>query len=147
MLQLNNLESVSKKRKRVGRGGDLGGTSGRGHKGQGARSGCAISPSFEGGQMPLSRRLPKRGFNNRFKKEFQIINLNDLETKFSSGDVVNKETLREKGLVKGQGKFFIKVLGNGELTKNITIYADKFSKSAVDAIEKSGGKVELVKEN
>ncbi len=145
MFQLNKLESTSKKRKRVGRGGDLGGTSGRGHKGQSARSGgVAMKTWFEGGQMPLSRRLPKRGFNNIFKKECQIINLKDLETRFSAGDVVNKEVLSKQGLVKGHKKFLIKILGNGELTKNLTVHADLFSKSAKEAIEKAGGKAESV---
>lgn len=145
MFQLNKLESTSKKRKRVGRGGDCGGTSGRGHKGQGSRSGgVAMKTWFEGGQMPLSRRLPKRGFNNIFRKECLIINLKDLEIKFSAGDVVNKETLSKQGLVKGHKKFLIKILGNGELTKNLTVHADLFSKSAKEAIEKAGGKAELV---
>jgi len=146
MLQLNKLESTSKKRKRLGRGGDLGGTSGRGSKGQKARSGGkrGFSGAFEGGQMPLSRRVPKRGFNNAFKKEYQIINLKDLETKFSAGDVINKESLSEHGLIRGHKKFLIKILGNGELTKNLTVHADLFSKSAKEAIESAGGKAELV---
>lgn len=141
MLNLNNLEKLHKDRKRVGRGGDLGGTSGRGHKGQKARSGAKIKASFEGGQMCLSRRLPKRGFNNSFKKNVQIINLRDLEAKFNDGDIVNKESLRDRKLVRGKSKFSIKVLGKGEITKKLEIHADAFSDGAVTAIEKAGGKI------
>ncbi len=148
MLKLDKLELVSKKRKRVGRGGDRGGTSGRGHKGQKSRSGSGyeLKAWFEGGQMPLTRRLPRRGFTNRFKKDVKLINLNDLEKKFSAGDQVTKEILREKGLLKGKGKFLIKVLGNGKLTKNLTVHADAFSKTAMKSIQNAGGKTELIKE-
>ena len=148
MLSLNNLKSVSKDRKRIGRGGDCGGTSGRGHKGQKARSGVGgeLKPWFEGGQMALSRRLPKRGFVNRFRKDVRIINLVDLETKFSDGDVVNLDSLVSKRMVKGKGKFFIKVLGNGSLTKKLIVQVDKVSKVAGELIVKAGGKVELVRE-
>ena len=120
MLQLNNLVSLNKKRKRVGRGGSRGGTSGRGHKGQKARSGShTLKPFFEGGQMPLSRRLPRRGFVNSFKTEFKILNLDQLEAKFAVGEVVSELTLREKGLIKGKKASFIKVLGSGALSKAI----------------------------
>ncbi|MFC1894934.1 50S ribosomal protein L15 [Candidatus Dependentiae bacterium] len=148
MLQLNNLESISRKRKRIGRGGDLGGTSGRGHKGQKARSGgkSKIKASFEGGQMPLSRRLPKRGFNNPFKKEFKIINLSDLETFFSAEDKVDETALRKRGIVKGKKKIMIKILGKGKLTKKLDVVADAFSKTAVEAIKNFGGKIKLTKE-
>ena len=148
MLKLDKLESISIKRKRVGRGGDCGGTSGKGHKGQRARtgSGSELKGWFEGGQMSLTRRLPKRGFTNRFKKEIKLINLNDLEKNFSSGDQVNKEALQKKGLLKGKSKFLVKVLGNGTLTKKLTVQADAFSKSAMKLIQESGGKVELTKE-
>jgi len=149
MLQLNNLASLSKKRKRVGRGGARGGYSGRGSKGQKSRSGSnsELPAYFEGGQMPLSRRLPRRGFNNPFKKEFKIINLDQLEATFKSGEVVTKEALVEKRLVKGKGSFLLKILGNGALTKKLTVHADHISKTAVEAIEKVGGKVELTKES
>lgn len=148
MLQLNKLESICKKRKRVGRGGDHGGTSGRGHKGQKSRSGVGgeLKGWFEGGQMALSRRLPKRGFNNPFKKNVKVINLQDLELKFASGDEITPDVLRDRGIFKGKEKFSVKILGSGELSKNFTIKAHAFSKSAITAIEKSGGRVEIIKE-
>ncbi|MBD3272900.1 50S ribosomal protein L15 [Candidatus Dependentiae bacterium] len=149
MLSLNKLESISKKRKRVGRGGDNGGTSGRGHKGQKARSGVGgeLKPWFEGGQMSLTRRLPKRGFvNSKFKKEVKIVNLEDLEKRFAEGDTVDLSTLTNKGLLKGKGKYFVKVLGNGKLNKNLTVKVNKISKTAKEQIEKAGGTVELVGE-
>jgi large subunit ribosomal protein L15 len=145
MLQLHNLESLTKKRKRIGRGGSRGGTSGRGHKGQKSRSGGKLSASFEGGQMPLSRRLPKRGFNNRFKKEFEIIGLKDLEEKFSAGDVVDREALVSKKMISNK-KVLIKVLANGELTKKLTVCVDAFSKPAIELIQKAEGEAQLVKE-
>lgn len=148
MLRLNELDRLKKKRKRIGRGGSRGGTSGKGHKGQKARTGSApeIKPFFEGGQMPLSRRIPCRGFTNIFKKEFAIFNLSDLEAKFQSGDEVNQETLREKGLLKGKKNPLIKILGNGALNKNLVVKAHAFSKSALEALEKARGKAELIKE-
>jgi len=147
MLQLNKLTPLCKKRKRVGRGGSRGGTSGKGHKGQKARSGCKISPTFEGGQMPLVRRLPKRGFNNtRFQTEVKIISLQRLNDVFNEGDTVDKNVLIEKGILKGRGKFALKVLGNGELSKKLTVVADCFSKSAQKAIEDLGGQAQLTKE-
>lgn len=147
MLQLHELEKLKKDRKRVGRGGDRGGTSGRGHKGQRARSGGKqeIKAFFEGGQMPLSRRLPRRGFTNVFKKEFKLINLKDLEERFEANDVVTKASLREKGLLKGKTDPLVKILSNGTLTKKLTVHADKFSKSAMEAITKAGGAVEQIK--
>jgi large subunit ribosomal protein L15 len=146
MLRLNALESISKKRKRVGRGSDRGGTSGKGHKGQRARSGAPgeLKAWFEGGQMSLTRRLPRRGFTNRFKKEFAIINLQDLEKHFSDGDQVNVETLYKKKILKRKDCVLLKILGNGELHKKLQITAHACSKSAAQAIEKSGGKIELV---
>ena len=148
MLQLNELTKLKKNKKRVGRGGERGGTSGRGHKGQGSRSGVSgeLKAFFEGGQMPLSRRLPARGFNNRFKKNFKIVNLKDLESHFSANDVVNKESLFKTGLIKGKKKCYIKVLGNGELTKSLDVQVDAISKSAAMSIEKSGGKLKLTNE-
>jgi large subunit ribosomal protein L15 len=145
MLQLNNLDKLNKARKRVGRGGDKGGTSGKGHKGQKARTGGLQKMGFEGGQMPLTRRLPKRGFTNIFKKEFSIINLADLESRFISGDLVNKESLIQKGLIKNNS-VDVKILGNGTLSKKLTVEADGFSKSAQEAIKRAGGDFKLSKE-
>jgi len=149
MLQLNNLSKITKARKRVGRGGDSGGTSGKGHKGQRARTGGSskIRVSFEGGQMPLSRRIPQRGFTNAFAKETAIIKVSDLESRFESGDIVNETSLREKGLVSGHKRFKIKVLGNGSLTKSLVVQVHAFSKSADTAIKKAGGDTRLIEES
>lgn len=148
MLQLHELERLKKDRKRIGRGGSRGGTSGKGHKGQRARTGgrSELKPFFEGGQMPLSRRLPRRGFTNIFKKEFVIIGLKELDNNFDAGQVVTKEALRKKGLIKGKKELPLKVLCNGSLSKGLTVQAEAFSKSAVAAIEKAGGAVEQRKE-
>ena len=152
MLQLHNLEKLTKKRKRVGRGGDRGGLSGRGRDGQKGATGSTseISATFEGGQMPLVRRLPRRGFNNfEFRKEYHIVNLIDLDRNCDSNEVVDKKIMIEKGLLKAKkgSKCFIKVLGNGELTKKLVVHADAFSASAVAAIEKVGGKTHLIGES
>ena len=131
--------------KRVGRGtaSGHGKTAGKGHKGQNARSGEGVRPGFEGGQLPLFRRLPKRGFSNApFKVEYATINVSDLD-KFEDGAVVTPELLKEMGIVKKQ-LAGIKVLGNGELTKKLTVKASKFSATAVEKIEKMGGKAEEV---
>lgn len=131
--------------KRVGRGtaSGHGKTAGKGHKGQNARSGGGVRPGFEGGQLPLFRRLPKRGFSNApFKVEYATINVSDLD-KFEDGAVVTPELLKEMGIVKKQ-LAGIKVLGNGELTKKLTVKANKFSATAVEKIEKMGGKAEEV---
>lgn len=131
--------------KRVGRGTSSGHgkTAGKGHKGQNARSGGGVRPGFEGGQLPLFRRLPKRGFSNApFKVEYATINVSDLD-KFEDGAVVTPELLKEMGIVKKQ-LAGIKVLGNGELTKKLTVKASKFSATAVEKIEKMGGKIEEV---
>lgn len=148
MVQLDNLPGLCKKRKRVGRGGARGGSSGRGTKGQRARSGGKRGlGGFEGGQMPLSRRLPKRGFSNvRFKTPVHVINLETLEQMFNEGDTVSQETLRARGLIKGQGSAQIKILGNGTLTKKLIITADAASGSARAAIEQLGGQLHLTKE-
>lgn len=141
-----NVGGGSKARKRVGRGigSGLGKTSGRGHKGQNARSGGGVRPGFEGGQLPLFRRLPKRGFTNIFAKEYAIINIEDLNV-FEDDTVVTPELLFEAGLVKkGKAVDGIKVLGNGEITKKLTVKAHKFSKSATEKIEAVGGKVEVI---
>lgn len=148
MLQLNNLEKLVSKRKRVGRGGKWGTSCGRGKGGQKSRTGSNsdIKAPFEGGQMPLSRRLPQRGFTNVFKKEFVIINLAELEIRFNNGDEVNANSLREKGLLKGKKSCAVKILGVGALSKKLVVNADAFSGSAREAIEKVGGKAQLIQE-
>lgn len=132
--------------KRVGRGigSGLGKTSGRGTKGQNSRSSGGVRIGFEGGQMPLTRRLPIRGFNNKnFKKEYNIVNLSDLEV-FDANTVVTLETLIEKNIVKKQAPYGLKVLGNGNISKPLTIKAAKFSESAIQKISKAGGKAEVL---
>ena len=134
-------EGATTPRKRLGRGigSGLGKTSGKGHKGQWARSGGGVRVGFEGGQMPLTRRIPKRGFSNHFKKSYTIVNLSTLAT-LEAGTVVDKDFLIENGLVKVvKDDAGLKVLGNGELTVALTVKAAKFSASAKDAIEKAGG--------
>ena len=129
------------KRKGRGHGTGNGKTAGRGHKGQGARSGGGVRVGFEGGQMPLSRRVPKRGFNNIFAKPLEIINLSALNV-FEDGAVVNAEALLEKGIL-NKCEYGFKVLGNGKVTKKVTVEASAFSKSAKEAIEAAGGKAEV----
>jgi large subunit ribosomal protein L15 len=132
-------------RKRVGRGtgSGLGKTSGRGHKGQNARSGGGVRPGFEGGQNPLYRRLPKRGFNNaRFATEYAIVNLEQLNG-FAEGTEVTPELLLSEGILKNP-KDGIKILGNGDLTVKLTVKAHKFSQSAADKIQAAGGKTEVI---
>ena len=131
--------------KRLGRGigSGLGKTSGKGHKGQWARSGGGVRIGFEGGQMPLARRLPKTGFDNAWKKEYSIVNLSSLEV-FEDGTVVTAELLLEKGILSKIENYGVKVLGNGELTKKLTVKAAKFSKSAAEKIEKLGGTIEVL---
>ena len=136
----------TKESKRLGRGigSGLGKTSGKGHKGQWARSGGGVRPGFEGGQMPLIRRIPKRGFNNHFRKVYSIVNLSVLEG-FDANSVVDMEVLNEKGLIKMvKDSVGLKVLGNGTLSKALTVKASAFSASAKEAIEKAGGKVEQI---
>jgi len=129
-----------KNRKRVGRGpgSGLGKTSGRGHKGQGARAGWTSLPTFEGGQMPLVRRVPKRGFHNRFAENVAVVNVEELEQVFAAGDQVNPETLHAKKVVRGQFGV-LKVLGNGQLTKALVVSAQRFSRSALEKIQQAGG--------
>ncbi len=147
-MKLNSIhpaEGATKARKRVGRGpgSGTGKTAGRGENGQKSRSGYSRKAGFEGGQLPLYRRLPKRGFTNaRFKVEYAVINLDDLN-KFEDGAVVTPEVLKEMGLLKNQLDG-VKVLGNGTLEKKLTVKAHKFSASALAAIEKSGGKAEVI---
>ena len=133
----------TKEPKRIGRGHGSGNgkTAGKGHKGQKARAGRGFRPGFEGGQMPLQRRVPKRGFNNIFAKEYSIVNVSALEV-FEDGAVVNAAALAEKGLIKSANES-VKVLGNGELTKKLTVTATAFSASAAEKIQKAGGSVEV----
>ncbi len=144
---LNKLHAPSgatKKRKRVGRGegSGHGKTAGKGHKGQKARTGGSTKLGYEGGQTPLHRRLPKRGFTNKFKKTYDIVNIERLSV-FNKGDVVDAETLTAKGIVKNI-KDGIKILGDGEIKIPLTVKADKFTAAAVKKIEAAGGKAEVV---
>lgn len=141
---LSPLKDAKRKRKRVGRGpgSGHGKTSCRGHKGQKARSGGRLPPGFEGGQMPLQRRVPKRGFTNIFKKQYALIHVGDLE-RFSPDTELDSEALRNAGLVKSL-KDAVKLLGDGEISHPVTVKVSKASKSARDKIEASGGKVEIV---
>lgn len=146
MVLLSDLRpphGAIKKRKRVGRGdaSGHGSTSGRGQKGQKARAGGDISPYFEGGQMPLYRRLPKRGFKNIFRKEYHIVNIDDLAKRFKSNEIVDPKALREVGLIK-MGP--VKLLGYGEITFPLTVRVHRFSKQAKEKIELAGGKVEVL---
>lgn len=131
--------------KRIGRGHGSGNgkTAGKGHKGQNARSGGGVRIGFEGGQMPLARRIPKRGFHNIFATRYATVNVGDLE-QFVEGTVVNEELLRAAGLIKKTGNGGIKILGDGELTKKLTVQAAKFTAQAAEKIEKAGGKAEVM---
>ena len=130
------------KRKGRGHGTGNGKTAGRGHKGQKARSGGGVRIGFEGGQMPLARRIPKRGFNNIFAKPLEIINLSALN-KFEDGEIVTAETLLAKGIL-SKCEYGFKVLGNGKVTKKVTVQAAAFSQAAKEAIEAAGGKAEVI---
>ncbi len=143
MHELGPAYGATTKRKIVGRGigSGTGKTAGKGHKGQKARTGGKIRRGFEGGQTPLYRRIPKRGFNNHFSKEYAIVNIADLEV-FDNDTVVDSKVLIEKGLVNKELDG-IKVLGNGKLTKKLTVVATKFSKSAIEKIQAVGGKIEV----
>lgn len=135
------------KPKRLGRGigSGLGKTSGKGHKGQWARSGGGVRPGFEGGTMPLTRRLPKRGFKNaQFKKIYSIVNIKTLEERFESGAVVNAQVLKDMGILSKVEEYGLKILGDGELTKSLTVQASKFTEAAVKKIEAAGGKAEVL---
>ncbi|WP_017729579.1 50S ribosomal protein L15 [Halalkalibacterium ligniniphilum] len=142
--ELKPAEGSRKVRNRVGRGigSGNGKTAGKGHKGQNARSGGGVRLGFEGGQNPLYRRLPKRGFTNPTRKVFSLVNLETLN-RFEDGTEVTPELLIETGVVKNV-KDGIKILGNGKLEKNLTVKANKFSASAVEAIEAAGGKTEVI---
>jgi large subunit ribosomal protein L15 len=147
-IGLNNLkapEGATHKKKRVGRGpgSGLGKTSGRGNKGQKSRSGYSGKRGFEGGQMPLHRRLPKRGFTNIFKREWAEVNLSDLEVAFEAGATVTPAALVEKGVVRKSRQDSIVILGQGELKKSLTVTAHRFSAAAKQKIEAAGGKAEI----
>ena len=147
-MNLNNMSpapGAKTEKKRLGRGigSGLGKTSGKGHKGQNARSGGGVRPGFEGGQMPLVRRIPKRGFTNNFKKVYSIVNVSDLE-KFADGTEVTAELLLQEGVLSKVEEYGLKVLGNSTLTKKLVVKANKFTKSAAEIIEKAGGKAEVL---
>lgn len=147
-LSLNNLHPApgsTHKKKRIGRGpgSGTGKTAGKGHKGQKSRSGYSSKIGFEGGQMPLQRRLPKRGFTNIFKKQWIEISLAKIEENFNAGDIVTPEILHDRGLIK-KAKHDLVILGTGELTKSLNISAHRFTKTAKDKIEKGGGTAEII---
>ncbi|MGI6605757.1 MAG: 50S ribosomal protein L15 [Peptococcia bacterium] len=147
-MKLHNLKPAAGSRtkdvrKGRGTGTGLGKTAGRGHKGQKARSGGGKAPYFEGGQTPLQRRMPKRGFTNIFKPEYTVINLAQLNDRFEKGTVVTPEVLVESGLVKNV-RDGVRILGNGEITKALTVRAHGFSKSAAEKIAAAGGQVEVI---
>ena len=146
-MQLHELapvEGSTKEAKRKGRGVGTGNgkTAGRGHKGQKARTGGGVRPGFEGGQMPLARRVPKRGFTNIFAKKYAFVNVCDLSV-FRSGETVDAEKLRKKGLINKEYDG-VKILGHGEISKKLTVKAAKFSESAKAKIEAAGGKAEVI---
>lgn len=143
--ELKNTPGAKKSRQRVGRGDSSGWgrTCGRGEKGQKSRSGATSRPHFEGGQIPLFRRLPKRGFKSRNRVDYALINLSTLEKNFSAGDVVDINALNEKHLL-GKTEMELKILGNGDLTIALTVKANKFSAAAQEKIEKAGGTCEVV---
>ncbi len=148
-MNLNDVHrgiAKRKRRRRVGRGpgSGHGKTAGRGHKGQGSRAGWSRHPAFQGGAMPLVRRIPKRGFNNRWALQVAIINVSDLEDCFNTGDEVTPETLRQNNLAKGRYDE-LKILGEGSLTKKLKVSAHRFSKSALEKIAKAGGEAIVLK--
>lgn len=142
--ELRPAEGTTKNKKRLGRGtaSGQGKSAGKGQKGQNARTGGGVRVGFEGGQMPLYRRLPKVGFTNIFRREYAVVNLGDLDV-FENGAVVTVEALKEAGLVKAM-KSGVKILGSGEITKSLTVQAHKFSKTAAEKITAAGGKVEVI---
>jgi len=147
-MKLNDLRpaaGTTKNKKRIGRGVGTGQgkTAGKGHKGQNSRSGGGTRPGFEGGQMPLYRRLPKIGFTNIWRKEYAVVNLFDLNEKFEDGAVVTIDALKEAGLVKAV-KNGVKILATGEITKKLTVQANKFSATAAEKINAAGGKAEVI---
>jgi large subunit ribosomal protein L15 len=145
LSKLKPAPGSKQNKKRVGRGPGSGNgkTAGRGHKGAQSRSGYSFKRGFEGGQMPLHRRLPKRGFNNIFRTEYAVVNLDQLEAEFEQGATVTPETLREVGLIRGK-RLPIKVLGRGEVTKALTVQAHKFSGKAAEKLAAAGGSTEAL---
>ena len=143
--RLRPPKGAQKKKKRLGRGmgSGLGKTSGKGHKGQNSRTGGGVKPGFEGGQMPLHRRLPKRGFTNIFQVRSRIVNLSEISRVFEAGSTVEPATLIDKGLIKARGGP-VKILGEGEVAGAFTVKANLFSKKAIEKIEAAGGKAEVV---
>ncbi len=144
--QLAPAPNSKKSPKRLGRGigSGIGKTSGKGHKGQNARSGGGVRPGFEGGQMPLIRRLPRRGFNNyEFRKNYTTINVSDLN-EFKENTVITAELLKEKNIISKIAPYGLKVLGNGKLDKALTVKASKFTNSAAEKIANAGGKIEVL---
>ncbi len=147
-MRLNDLKpapGAKHRRKRLGCGesSGLGKTCGKGHKGQKSRSGASIRPGFEGGQMPINRRLPKKGFSNaKFRTVYAIVNVESLEAKFDDGATIDEAALRGAGLVQGGAWDGVKILGSGDLTKKFTVQVDKVSASAREKIEKAGGSVQ-----
>ncbi|MDD2269447.1 MAG: 50S ribosomal protein L15 [Eubacteriales bacterium] len=144
LQELSPAEGSARANYRKGRGigSGNGKTAGRGHKGQNARSGGGVRPGFEGGQLPMYRRLPKRGFNNKFASNYSIVNLNSLEV-FDNGSIVDEQVLLDRRIV-GKLNDGVKVLGNGELTKKLTVRASHFSATARQKIEAAGGKAEVI---
>ena len=144
LYELSPAAGSVKDVKRIGRGHGSGNgkTVGKGHKGQNARSGGGVRPGFEGGQMPMTRRIPKRGFNNIFATKYSVVNVSDLD-QFVDGTVVDADLLKASGLIKKTNDG-VKILGNGELTKNLIVKAAAFSASAKEKIEKAGGKAEVM---
>ena len=142
--ELTPAVNSKKESRRVGRGigSGVGKTSGRGQKGQNSRTGGGVRPGFGGGQIPLIRRLPKRGFNNHFRKDYTIINVGDLDI-FEDGTVIDAKFLIENGYVDKIADYGLKILGNGELTKKLTIYAAKWTQSAQEKVVKAGGTIEV----
>ncbi|MBI5361498.1 MAG: 50S ribosomal protein L15 [Planctomycetes bacterium] len=148
-MNLTDAKKTNLKRKRrriIGRGtgSGRGKTAAKGHKGQRARSGYSVGAFFEGGQMPLIRRIPKRGFNKPQKRQFNIVNLSDINDAFEANSIVDVNALKKTGLIKNEFDG-IKILGNGNITKPLSVYAHKFSKSAIEKITKNGGKVNILK--
>ena len=147
-MGLNNLRppaGMKHPKKRIGRGQGSGNgkTAGRGHKGAKSRSGFHYKRGFEGGQMPLHRRVPKRGFHNPFRVEYEVVNLDMLDAKFAAGTVITPELLREEGLVAG-GKAPVKILARGEIKKKLTVRAHKFSGKAAEKLAAAGGNAEVI---
>lgn len=147
-MKLNTIapaEGAKTSQKRLGRGigSGLGKTSGKGHKGQWARSGGGVRPGFEGGTMPLTRRLPKRGFHNHFRKNYTEVNVAQFNC-FDEGAVITAELLLEKGIIGKIDKYGLKVMGDGEISKKLTVKASKFTKAAEEKIVKAGGSIEVI---